>query len=703
MQAILNRQLNAAPNVQVSALDETSKQVKDLQQAQAKDNEKIINSLTDATGNGLNSNVIKLFKEIQKVAVAVEKRSITADEAGKITTEATGRRKFNTLKPRVDSIKEGAKDFFTMRGFLDKTGIVKRGSGGILSEYLDRNEAKKKYVDQRMKTKGTTFGSRETFAKQFDSQQAIQYDINKNEKEIKNLRENGATDIGLKRSGLLDKRAQLATNLAKVDPSVRPEGFDPKTGKIKEAKPETAVEQQNKSKSAKVIPFTGGGSEAPASLGSEENMLEQNRMISEQSELLKKIEENTRGLKGPAGAAPAAAAAAEESGGFGLTDMLGKGRLGKIAKTAGRGLMSGARAAGGFLMKRAGPLAAVAAVGAGAYEGYQGYNAASDKQDAAKEDIKAKVESGEITQGEANKLEKQVDETATVEKGGAVGKGTGMAIGGAAGALKGAAVGAAIGSVVPIVGTVVGGAIGATVGAIGGSYLGGKGGEWLGKKAGQVKNWASNLFGGCVTAGAEEPKGSSSVSSSFSEQTFAEKDPESYQKFAKFRDEKTQEYAKDNAKRFDRKEPTQADFKHGRLKAQAEAISKFEKEAKAAGALSNNKPQAAEKQNAKSVEGSKAAGAAVGDSAGKVASASSPESAPRIGSANAPQSGNIIDKQSGENEQAKLDSSKGAATANIVSAPTVNNNTTQQNTSIKLQPRNNDSTINRYMNNRYAM
>ena len=703
MQAILNRQLSAAPNVHVSALDETSKQVKDLQQAQAKDNEKIIGSLTDATGNGLNSNVIKLFKEIQKVAVAVEKRSITADEAGKITTEATGRRQFNTLKPRVDSIKEGAKDFFTMRGFLDKTGIVKRGSGGILSEYLDRNEAKKKYVDQRMKTKGTTFGSRETFAKQFDSQQAIQYDINKNEKEIKNLRENGATDIGLKRSGLLDKRAQLATNLAKVDPSVRPEGFDPKTGKIKEAKPETAVEQQNKSKSAKVIPFTGGGSEAPASLGSEENMLEQNRMISEQSELLKKIEENTRGLKGPAGAAPAAAAAAEESGGFGLTDMLGKGRLGKIAKTAGRGLMSGARAAGGFLMKRAGPLAAVAAVGAGAYEGYQGYNAASDKQDAAKEDIKAKVESGEITQGEANKLEKQVDETATVEKGGAVGKGTGMAIGGAAGALKGAAVGAAIGSVVPIVGTVVGGAIGATVGAIGGSYLGGKGGEWLGKKAGQVKNWASNLFGGGVTAGAEEPKGSSSVSSSFSEQTFAEKDPESYQKFAKFRDEKTQEYAKDNAKRFDRKEPTQADFKHGRLKAQAEAISKFEKEAKAAGALSNNKPQAAEKQNAKSVEGSKAAGAAVGDSAGKVASASSPESAPRIGSANAPQSGNIIDKQSGENEQAKLDSSKGAATANIVSAPTVNNNTTQQNTSIKLQPRNNDSTINRYMNNRYAM
>lgn len=710
MQAILNRQLSAAPNVSVSPLEETTKQVKDLQQSQAKDNEKIISSLADTNGDGLNSNVIKLFKEIKKVAVAVEKQPMSTDQAGKITADATGRRTFRTIGQRVGDFKENTKanvkDFFTMRGFLDKTGIIPRNSGGIFSEHLDRGEAKQKYIDSRLKMDPTANlhgkeKASEIFGKQFDKQQDIQSQMGKNEKKLKEYRDQGFTEKQISRTDEHKRQQELAAEMAKVDTRLRPEGFDPKTGKIKTAAPETASEQQVKAKSAgkgKVIPFAAEAS-GGAALGNEEAMLEQNRMVAEQSELLRKIEENTRGVK-QGSVSSAQQPAAEAAEGMGLMDMLPSKGVGRMIKGAGRGLLNGAKALGRFGLAKAGPLAAVAAVGAGAYEGYQGWNAASDKQDAAKEDIKAKVASGEITQGEAAKLEKQVDETATVEKGGAAGKGVGMAAGGAAGALKGAAVGAAIGSAVPIVGTVIGGAIGATVGAIGGSYLGGKGGEWLGKKAGEVKNWASNLFGGGVTASAEEPKGGTSVSSSFSEQTFAEKDPESYQKFAKYRDEKTQEYAKDNAKKFDRKEPTQGDFRIARHKAQVEAISKFEKEAKAAGALSDNKPQSAGKQTEKNVAGAKAGGAV--DSSGKVAS-SNPDSAPKVGAVTAPQSGNIVAKQSGENEQAKLDSGKGGGTANIVSAPTVNNNTTQQSNNIKLQPRNNDSTINKYINSRYAM
>lgn len=689
MQALLERQTKALEVIQKDIKQDKIIQLAQLYEEKRLDEEssqsvetlqsldKGIKKLNEASGNNLNSNVIKLFKEIQKVSSP--KRNLNDEEVKSITGVASERRQFNTLQPRVESFKDSVKDLFTMRGFLDKTGIAQRGSGGLISEYLDRGEAKKKYVDQRMKTKGTTFGSRETFARQFDEQQKVQYDINKNEKEIRSLRESGATDIGLKRSGLLDKRAQLAANLAKVDPSVRPEGFDPKTGKVKVAAPETATEQQAKAKSAgkgKVIPFSGSTEAAGSSLGNEETMLEQNRMVAEQSELLKKIEENTRGLKGGTqGSGTTQKTQEEAAGGLGLADMLGGSKLGKIAKSAGRGLLSGAKSAGSFMLRRAGPLAAVAAVGAGAYEGYKGWSDAGDKQDAAKDEIRAKLDAGETTQGEASQLTKQVNETATVEKAGAAGKGTGMALGGAAGALKGAAAGAAIGSVVPVVGTVIGGAIGATVGAIGGGWLGGKGGEWAGKKLGQAKNW---LFG---SSGDVAPSKGSSVNINFSESEFAKNDSENYQKFASERQELTNKYAEEHAKKFGRKEPSPVDRKSAYMKANTETIEKYRKEIEAAGA-------------------GKVTGGKV--SSQNLSGADTATSAAQVSPASAPSTGNVISKASGDNEQAKLDATRGGGGNTVVSAPTINNNTQNQTSSVKLSPRNNDSTVNKYMQSRWA-
>lgn len=675
MQAILERQTKA-----LEAIEKTIKQDQVVQIAQLYEEKRIdddseksqatlasidkgIKQLNDKSGDGLNSNVIKLFKEIKKVTTP--KRELNTEEVGKITSTAVDRRQFNTLQPRVDNMKENVKDFFTMRGFLDKTGIVKRGSGGIISEYLDRNEAKKKYVDQRMATKGTTFGSRETFEKQFDAQQKLQYEINKNEKEIKRLRESGATDIGLKRSGHLDKRAKLAADIAKVDPSLRPEGFDPKTGKVKvpeaeaASKPETASEQQTKAKSAgkaKIIPFAAEAATAAAgsALSNEESMLEQNRMVAEQSELLKKIEENTRGLKGGAAGGGTTQQPTQEESGLGLMDMLGgkAGRLGKIAKSAGRGLLGAAKTAGSFLMKRAGPLAAVTAVGMGAYEGYKGWTEAGDKQEAAKEDIKAKLAAGEITQGEANQLTKQADETATVEKGGAAGKGAGMAIGGAAGALKGAAAGAAIGSVVPVVGTVVGGAIGATVGAIGGGWLGGKGGEWLGKKAGQAKNWAGGLVdnakGFFGFGGDKEAAGDKTVTAlkKTADGVTPSSSSDSYTSIAGERVVPGQPLSEKQMSVI------------GMAKSQGNSYSP-------------DIEQQYQKQLA-------------------------------VTPVSAPSTGNVISKASGDNEQAKLEATRGGGGNTVVSAPTINNNTQNQTSSVKLSPRNNDSTVNKYMQSRWA-
>ena len=751
MQALLKKQTEV-----LSRLEDHAKQDKIIQLAQLYEDKKIDDdgdrveeqlkdlnkNLNEKTGDGLNSNVIKLFKEMEKVGKVVTSRSMNNEEAAKITSDVGDRRQFNTLKPRVDSFKEGFKDFFTMRGFLDKTGIASRGSGGIVSEYLDRGEAKKKYVDQRVKTQGSTFGSRETFARQFDEQQQIQGNITKNEREIKSLRESGATDIGLKRSGLLDKRTQLATEMAKVDPSLRPEGFDARTGKIKE-KPESASEQQVKAKGdSNVLPFTGGSSNPLGAASNEEAMLEQNRMVSEQTGLLTKIEENTRALKGGLSGGGSnqkpAVTAAEEGGGFGVADMLGgAGRLGKIARGAGRGLMTGAKAAGNFLMKRAGPLAAVAAVGAGAYEGYQGYQKAGEQEQSALANIDAKVESGEITEAQAKDMRVEARETATVDRSGSVGKGGGMAVGGAAGALKGAALGAALGSVVPVVGTVIGGAIGAGLGAIGGSYLGGKIGEKAGQFFGSVKNKFFGKSGESDKVKTAEVEKGSSVEIEFSEMAFAQNDPENYKKFRAERDSLAEKYANDSFNKHKsrggkRTEPDSMDYRIGKMKADQETIQKYRKEIEAAGAgkvtggkieepkAPGEKTADALKKTAENVTGDstsprnarnraearnewannpdRTAIPVTGSATGKVVG----DTAPNIAPPAAPQVGNAIAKQSGDNEQAKLDSGKGGGSSAIVAAPTINNNNNVQNTPVKLAPRNGDSTVNKYMQSRWA-
>lgn len=748
----------------------------DRVEEQLKDLNENVKTLNEKNGDGLNSNVIKLFKEMEKVGKELSSRALSDEEAVRITGDVSDRRQFETIKPRMDDFKEGFKDFFTMRGFLDKTGIVSRGSGGIVSEYLDRGEAKKNYIDQRMRTKGTTFGNEESFGKQFDDQQRIQAEINKNEKEIKRLRESGATDIGLQRSGLLEKRTQLSTDIAKVDPSLRPQGFDSRTGKIKE-KLESVTEQEvNARGDAKILPFTDGSSNALSAASDEETMLEQNRMVAEQTGLLIKIEENTRELKGGLSGSGSnqkpAVAAAEAGGGFGVGSMLGgAGKIGKIASSAGRGLMTGAKTAGNFLMKRAGPLAAIGAVGAGAYAGFQGFSAAGDKQEAAKEEIKAKVESGEITQGEAAQLTKNVDETATVEKGGAIGKGGGMAAGGAVGALKGAALGAAVGSVVPVVGTVIGGAIGAGLGAVGGSFLGGKAGEFIGEKAGKVKNFASGLldstksmFGSGLSGKeaaqnmeievvkrmeAEGVEDGTPRANEIREEVRAEiiqKDPNAFVQSDQFIKSETDLEKRSGGDIESSKMTKGISAKKSILGSTTLGALFTKKGLKTGQFLGTSSSSEDGSESINQISGRRIAGGLFGSDTYKVSGSDGDEidvskaqftkieelatsgksdeadklisliketknaqasektetGSPIVSPPPAPQTGNMVSKQSGDNEQAKLDASKGNGSSSIVAAPTINNTNNVQNNPVKLAPRNGDSTINKYMQSRYS-
>jgi hypothetical protein len=73
-----------------------------------------------------------------------------------------------------------------------------------------------------------------------------------------------------------------------------------------------------------------------------------------------------------------------------------------------------------------------------------------------------------------------------------------------------------------------------------------------------------------------------------------------------------------------------------------------------------------------------------------------------VSAASVPGIGDTISKQSGENDQARMDAAKGGGGNTVVSAPTINNNTQNQTSSVKLSPRNNDSTVNKYMQSRWA-
>ena len=807
MRQVIVRQ---ASSLSSSGLESGSKQVKELQQAQAKDNLEIIKN-----GEQLNNNVIKLSDYIKKMTVTFEgklQQTMSPEQVNGVTSSATGRRQFNTLRPRMDS----AKDFFTMRGFLDKTGIIPRKSGGIFSEYLDRGEAKKKYVDQYTKMNG---GDRESAAARFNKIQDKQYEMSKNEGALNEMREGGWKESQIAGTPEAKLKAKLAKQLASIDSRVRPDSLEGVTG-------------------ASALSTVGSSGALAGS--SEEGMLEQNRMVAEQTGLLIKIEENTRGFGGGSGGSGGTtqAPAGEAAGGLGLMDMaggLGKRALGGLKSGAGmlgRGAMGAAR----FLGKN--PIAmAGLAVGAGAYAGYKGWEAAGNKEQNAKDEIKAKLESGEITQGEAKKLTEQVGEEAVVDRGKAAGKGTGMALGGAAGALKGAAAGAAIGSVVPVVGTAIGGLIGGAVGAVGGSWLGGKGGEYIGEKAGQLTNWApkawdsaksgasslwentkgkasglwegakglagdagegllraknkvsdigwmakenaSNLIdrntGGSLTkagnaiSGAKNAvlgmfgMGDQSVDNGDGTRTtfksdgsrvvegpsgtkvldkdgklISEKSPtfmgaaterradgsrvESYDAGPmSLKKETTAAGGQQTTSSYDlgvtklamretltpRQMKERAGIPGGTAPVQAESVTPSAASGKG-GTVIAGEPWSAGQELSKNQIAAIKSGIASGNNYSfrvmEQYDKQQGNARPAVtGGGLSSIDGDSLSKKSGDNEQAKLDASKGGGTANIVSAPTVNNNNTTQTSNVKLSPRNNDSTVNKYLSSRYAM
>lgn len=343
--------------------------------------------------------------------------------------------------------------FGTLKGLAETTGLIKRGSGSALESKLAIREEEMQTAESVAKLRGedTEKGKAYYLGKAKEST-AAKRELQEAEEKIKIHREAGLSDeeIQATREGkkLFQARDLAASKVISSDPKMKSE----KAG---------LLGTRNES-----IRFAGPGSSSESifSPDTTEKESETGRVIGEQTDLLRKIEKNTRGGKLGLGED-----AKKEGVLSGLMDTLGNlamfsaggrmlrgagaglakgaGKLGGVARGAAGGAAKGLGGIGKFAAKNAGKLKVGGGVLAGGLAAYEGY---SDYQDAS-----AAEQAGEITSSEAD-----------IKKTGAVT--------GAAGGLGGAAAGAIAGSAFGPVGTVVGGA----VGGLAGSKIGKGIGEW---------------------------------------------------------------------------------------------------------------------------------------------------------------------------------------------------------------------------------
>lgn len=291
-------------------------------------NDTLVKALTEESGNSLNSNIVKLFKEVKKQTSLMD----NAEKASDVTKKSLDMDQFKTISERMSDFKKGFKDFFSVKGFLNKTGIVDKDSTGIVATAINRRAAKKQYAEDRMKVdpnywriaKGDTdeekkANARKTFEKQFDQQQEIKKQQRQNEGEISRLEKGGYTEEQIKRSGLLKTRAGLAEKLTAVDSRVRDNAGDSTAGNTKK---QLEVESKKKQKDKETI--------KEAMEFSDEGQLENQRQAEKQTELLNRIAENTDSLR-RGGAKKEKKEGGEESGG---------GLLGTIMGFLGEGFIS---------------------------------------------------------------------------------------------------------------------------------------------------------------------------------------------------------------------------------------------------------------------------------------------------------------------------------------------------------------------------
>lgn len=242
-----------------------------------------------------------------------EQARIRAEEAEALATMADGMKTFKTIGERIGDLKKGFTEKFSMSGIMKSLNV-----GGVLNKSIARED----FIKQQKAIDPTK--SRAELAESFKGAQRSSKDIKKNEAELTEFKKTTGlsdADIGKTAKGkeLLAKRESLTSEYSK---------FDLRSQFVKQDQPEkaplTSIQAEEQTPTAA---FASAGEQQEAAN-------EQLKIQTEQSDLLLKIEENTR----PGGTPTTKAESGEGSGG-----LLGGIGLGMKALGSGiQGLMSGA-------------------------------------------------------------------------------------------------------------------------------------------------------------------------------------------------------------------------------------------------------------------------------------------------------------------------------------------------------------------------
>jgi len=249
-------------------------------------------------------------------------------EAKAISEIAKGMTTFKTLGEKIQDKKDNLKQSLSVSNVKQKV-MGALNIGGVFNKSMERE----KFIEKQ-KALGNP-GTREQLKKDFEGAHNASKEIKKNEAAIEKFKAvTGHSDeeMGKSKAGraLLDKRQTHADEYAKYD-----YGTD-----VKSPTPVNRAILSNLSgNSAALKPPTATTAAANAGK-SEETELENNRMMGSQTDLLEKIEENTRG---DAASQKAKTASGGEGGGGGIMAGIGAGlkALGGGIAGLGKGIGSG--------------------------------------------------------------------------------------------------------------------------------------------------------------------------------------------------------------------------------------------------------------------------------------------------------------------------------------------------------------------------
>ena len=326
--------------------------------------------LLDKTGDGANANIIKLGEQLKRVAEGIKNisgggsragtREIQYDDERLSAIRMQGERYIPGMRESLGLGKRGAfsglKNLFSLSPLKDfKMEDIDERSlfGGAIKRKMAESQyatdqlamaktlkgdlradvrKKKEYQDEEGQFSEKIFRQRKI--EQFREQNRLRGEIGKTMEEIDRLKhDEGYTDEQIKKTGLYKTLQQQERELSAADP-------DRFARDVKEAKKKDIESQQANIKTAPLAASVKSNSVAPDVSGMDvsEKESEQMLVVSQQIALLKRIEENTRPLKGLESilkSAMGATGSGSGSGGSGSNDNNGLD-LGDLGSGPGR-------------------------------------------------------------------------------------------------------------------------------------------------------------------------------------------------------------------------------------------------------------------------------------------------------------------------------------------------------------------------------